>query len=131
VLIPVVGMTEASRLTACLLGCRFGQISFRRSSRGMYLDLVQRTGLAQRMISLETTELTNSVSYLRRGGQDAAVMRWSWQVRGAGIAHRLRAQLSVLLLDGIAWAIGQACCRGEKLGGYWDFPPRVKGCRVP
>jgi allantoin racemase len=35
--IPVIGMTEASLLTACLLGRRFGLISFGQSSRAMYL----------------------------------------------------------------------------------------------
>jgi allantoin racemase len=119
--IPVIGMTEASLLTACLLGRRFGLISFGQSSRAMYLDLVQRAGLTQRMVALETIELPNSASYLREGGQDVAVISASTRlieagadavvVTGAavaGIAHRLRAQLSVPLLDGIACAVGQA-----------------------
>ncbi len=118
--IPVLGMTEASLLTACLLGRRFGLISFGQSSRSMYLDLVQRVGFAQRMAGLETIALTNSAAYLREGGQDAAVIDASERlivagadavvVAGAavaGIAHRLRAQLSVPLLDGIACAVGQ------------------------
>ena len=118
--IPVLGMTEASLLTACLLGRRFGLISFGQSSRSMYLDLVQRVGLAQRMAGLETIELTNSAAYLREGGQDAAVIDASGRLIAAGadavvvagaavagIAHRLRAQLSVPLLDGIACAVGQ------------------------
>ena len=116
--IPVVGMTEASLLTACLLGRRFGLISLGQSSRWMYLDLVQRAGLAQRMVAFETVELA---SYLRQGGQDAAVIDASARlvqagadavvVAGAamaGIAHRLRTQLPVPLLDGIACAVGQA-----------------------
>ena len=119
--IPVVGMTEASLLTACLLGRRFGLISFGQSSRWMYLDLVQRAGLAQRMVAFETVELANTASYLRQGGQDAAVIDASARlvqagadtvvVAGAamaGIAHRLRSQLPVPLLDGIACAVGQA-----------------------
>ena len=86
----------------------------------MYLDLVQRVGLAQRMAGFQTIELTNSAAYLREGGQDAAVIDASERlitagadavvVAGAavaGIAHRLRAQLSVPLLDGIACAVGQ------------------------
>jgi allantoin racemase len=119
--IPVVGMTEASLLTACLLGRRCGLISFGQSSRWMYLDLVQRVGLAQRMVALETIELADSASYLREGGQDAAVSDASARliragaevvvVAGAavaGIAHRLRTQVPVPLLDGIACAVGQA-----------------------
>jgi allantoin racemase len=119
--VPVLGMTEASLLTACLLGRRFGLISFGQISAGMYRDLVQRAGLVQRMAGFETIELTDTASYLREGGQDAAVIDAAQRliavgadavvVAGAavvGIAHRLRAQLSVPLLDGIACAVGQA-----------------------
>jgi allantoin racemase len=119
--IPVVGMTEASLLTACLLGRRFGLISFGQSSRAMYLDLVQRAGVAQRMAGFETIELSNTTAYLREGGQDAAVLDASQRLIAAGadavvvtgaavagIANRLRAQLPVPLLDGIECAVGQA-----------------------
>jgi allantoin racemase len=121
VAIPVVGMTEASLLTACLLGRRFGLIGFGRSSDAMYRDLVQRAGLTQRLAGFETIELTNSASYLSEGGQDAAVVAASERLIAAGadavvvagaavagIAYRLRAQVSVPLLDGIACAVGQA-----------------------
>ena len=82
--IPVVGMTEASLLTACLLGRRFGLISFGHSSRWMYLDLVRRAGLSQRMASFETIELSNSATYLSEGGQDAAVIDASGRLIAAG-----------------------------------------------
>jgi allantoin racemase len=87
----------------------------------MYLDLVQRAGLTQRMVALETIQLTNSASYLSEGGQDAAVIEASARLTEAGadavvvvgaamagIARRLRAQLSAPLLDGIACAVAQA-----------------------
>ena len=74
VAIPVIGMTEASLLTACLLGRRFGLINFGQSGRSMYLDLVQRAGLSQRMTDLEAIDLANSSAYLHEGGQDAAVI---------------------------------------------------------
>jgi allantoin racemase len=119
--IPVVGMTEASLLTACLLGRRFGLISFGHTSRAMYSDVVQRAGLSQRMAGHETIDLASSASYLREGAQDAAVIDSAGRlmvagadavvVAGAavaGIAHRLRAQVAVPLLDGIACAVGQA-----------------------
>ena len=72
------------------------------------------------MAGSETIELTNSAAYLREGGQDAAVIEASDRlvatgadavvVAGAalaGTARRLRARLSVPLLDGIACAVGQ------------------------
>jgi allantoin racemase len=121
VAIPVVGMTEASLLTACLLGRRFGLISFGQASRAMYLDLVQRAGLSQRMAGFETISLSDTATYLLESGQDAAVIDASGRlitagadavvVAGAavaGIAHRLRGHVSVPLLDGIACAVGQA-----------------------
>jgi allantoin racemase len=119
--IPVVGMTEASLLTACLLGRRFGLISFGQASRWMYLDLVQRAGLSQRMAGFETIDLSSAATYLLEGGQDAAVIDASGRLIAAGadavvvtgaavagIAHRLRADVAVPLLDGIACAVGQA-----------------------
>ena len=117
--IPVLGMTEASLLTACLLGRRFGLISFGQSSRSMYLDLVQRVGLVQRVAGFETMEPTDSAPICARAGRmrrlsthrAADRRRRRCGGRGgaavAGIAHRLRAQLSVPLLDGIACAVGQ------------------------
>jgi hypothetical protein len=84
VAIPVIGMTEASLLTACLLGRRFGLISFGQSSRSMYLDLVQRAGLWRRMTGLETIDLSNSSAYLHEGGQDAAVIDASARLIAAG-----------------------------------------------
>jgi allantoin racemase len=73
------------------------------------------------MAGFETIEPTNSAAYLREGGQDAAVIDASGRLDAAGadvvvvagaavagIAHRLRAQLTVPLLDGIACSVGQA-----------------------
>ena len=87
----------------------------------MYLDLVQRAGLWQRMTDLETIDLANSPACLHDGGQDAAVIDASARLIAAGadtivvaaaavagIGHRLRAQLTVPLLDGIACAVSQA-----------------------
>ena len=73
------------------------------------------------MADFETIDLANSSAYLHEGGQDAAVIKASGRLIAAGadtivvagaavagIAHRLRAHLSVPLLDGIACAVGQA-----------------------
>ena len=95
--IPVIGMTEASLLTACLLGRRFGLISFGQSSRGMYLDLVRRAGLARRMAAFETIELVDSMSYLREGGQDAAVIDASARLIEAGADAVVVAGAAVML----------------------------------
>jgi len=119
--IPVIGMTEAALHTACLLGRRFGLISFGNSSRWIYLDLVRRSGLLERMVALETIELTSTADYLREGAQDRLVCEASARLVSAGaeavvvtgaavagIAHRLAPRVSVPLVDGIGCAVGQA-----------------------
>jgi allantoin racemase len=115
--IPVIGMTEAALHTACLLGRRFGLISFGDSSRWMYLDLVRRSGLLERMVALETIELTSTAD----GAQDRLVREASARLVSAGaeavvvtgaavagIAHRLAPRVPVPLVDGIGCAVGQA-----------------------
>lgn len=119
--IPVIGMTEASLLTACSLGRRIGVISFGLSSRGMYLDLLDRIGLSRRIAGLETVDLTSKDAYLREGGQDALTLDATARLVAAGadvvvvtgaavagIAHRLRDQAPVPLVDGIGCAVAQA-----------------------
>jgi allantoin racemase len=119
--IPVVGMTEASLHTACLLGRRFGLISFGNSSRTLYADLVARIGLGSRMAAFETIALSGAAAYLREGSQDEAVRAAAARlitagaevvvVTGAavaGIAHRLQGSIAVPILDGIGCAVRQA-----------------------
>ena len=102
------GMTEAALHTACLLGRRFGLISFGRSSRRMYDDLVRRCGPAERMAAFETIDLTTAANHLREGAQDQLVLEASDRlieagadvvvVTGAavaGIAHRLGSRVPV------------------------------------
>ena len=119
--IPVIGMTEAALHAACLLGRCFGLISFGTASRWMYLDLVRRCGLLERMVAHETIDPTTTANYLREGAQDGLVCEAAARlvvagadvvvVTGAavaGIAHRLAPQVPVPILDGIGCAVGQA-----------------------
>jgi allantoin racemase len=121
--IPVIGMTEAALHTACILGRRFGLICFGTRSRWMYLDLVRRSGLLERMVALETVEPTTTAEYLREGAQDPLVSEAAARLVSAGadvvvvtgaavagIAHRLAPQVSVPMVDGIGCAVGQAEC---------------------
>ena len=108
--IPVIGMTEAALHTACLLGRRFGLISFGTASRWLYLDLVRRSGLLERMVAFETIELTTtenicakvhrtSLSVRRPSGLSRPVpRRWSsrvppWQALRTGLPHWFRRRL--------------------------------------
>lgn len=115
---PVVGMTAAALHTACLVGRRFGLITFGAGSRGMYLDLVAAEGLAPRMAGCETIELESAAAYLDTERLEAAVLAAAARLHGAGAASvvvagaatagmsaRLQARAPVPLLDGMACAM--------------------------
>ena len=111
--IPVIGMTEAALHTACLLGRRFGLISFGNSSRWIYLDLVRRSGLLERMVALETIELTSTADYLREGAQDRLVCEASARLVSAGA--------EAVVVTGAAVAGTPACSAGIGPAGGWDW----------
>lgn len=56
--IPVVGLTEAGLLTACMLGGRIGVITFGRRVRPLYDELIAGYGLASRIAGWRTLEST-------------------------------------------------------------------------
>lgn len=119
--IPVIGMTEAALHTACLLGRRYGAISFGGGSRGMMLDVVARTGLAGRMVAMEIIEPAGTAEFLRAGALDDAICETAVRLAAggaeavvvcgaamAGVGHRLQPRVAVPLLDGIGCAVRQA-----------------------
>lgn len=118
---PVIGMTAAALHTACLMGRRFGLVTFGRVSRGMYLDLVDASGLGRRMAGCETVELDSVAAYLDTARLDAAVLAAAGRLRDegaasvviagaatAGMARRLQPDAPAQLLDGIGCAVRQA-----------------------
>src|SRR5439155_26545366 len=91
------------------------------ASRRMYLDLVRRCGLLERMVALEPIELSSMANYLREGARVELVCEASARLVAAGaeavvvtgaavagIAHRLAPQVPVPMMDGIGCAVGQA-----------------------
>lgn len=118
---PVVGMTAAALHTACLLGKRFGLITFGQGSRAMYLDLLEQSGLAARSVGCETIELDSVAGYFAPGALDGAALAATQRLAAsgaasvviggaatAGMARRLQSAAPVPLLDGIACAVRQA-----------------------
>ena len=117
--IPVIGMTEASLHTACLIGRRFGLITFGTLSRTLYVDLVRERGLQDRMADCVSIEVASVAAYLEPAALDKLVCDAAYALaadRGAdvvvicgaavaGIAARLQPQLQVPLLDGIGCAV--------------------------
>ena len=118
--IPVIGMTEASLHTACLLGRRFGVITFGSASLPMYLDLIDGLGLSSRLAGYESVDVTSVDAYLEAAAfdqivRDAAIRLAAMAdvvvVCGAavsGIAARLQPTVAFPLLDGIGCAVRQA-----------------------
>ena len=117
--IPVVGMTEASLHTACLIGRRFGLITFGTPSRSLYVDLVRERGLQDRMAGCISIDVASVATYLEPAAfddlvadaADSLVVDHDANVvvicgaAVAGIAARLQPRLAVPLLDGIGCAV--------------------------
>ena len=116
---PVVGMTEAACLTACMVGARFGLLTL--GGVETYRELVGRHGLSSRLSGLEGLDATpqdavrdpaaveamvlQGIARLVQGGADAVVLGGAAL---AGMAARLNPRAPVPLLDGIACAVKQA-----------------------
>lgn len=120
--VPVVGMTEAGLLTACMLGGRIGVITFGQRVLPLYRELVASYGLASRIAGWRTLE--SSAAY-QRGAHDAldrelvAAARELVERDGAetvlltgavmaGVPARLQKDVPVPLIDCIACAVHQA-----------------------
>lgn len=120
--IPVVGMTEAALLTACMLGGRIGVVSFGRRVAPLYRELVGGYGLAGRIAGWRVIE---SAAPYRPGGRDGIRPEIAAQaldlierdgaevivVTGAvmaGLQSDLQPELPVPVLDGISCAVPQA-----------------------
>jgi allantoin racemase len=117
--IPVVGMTEASLHTACLIGRRFGLITFGTLSRTLYLDLVRQRGLQDRMAACVSIDIASVAAYLQPAAFDQQVCDAAHALvtdsnadvvvicgaAVAGIAARLQPRIEAPLLDGIGCAV--------------------------
>ena len=120
--VPVVGMTEAGLLTACMLGGRIGVITFGSRVLPLYHELVASYGLASRVAGwrvLESTAayargahdaldreiVTAALSLIERDGAETVVLTGAVM---AGVPARLQRELPVPLIDCIACAVQQA-----------------------
>ena len=120
--IPVVGMTEAGLLTACMLGGRIGVITFGRRVLPLYHELVASYGLATRIAGWRTLESTAAYArgahetldaeitaaacdLVERDGAETVVLTGAVM---AGVPARLQMCVPVPLIDCLACAIRQA-----------------------
>ena len=113
---PVLGMTEAACLTACMLGARFGLVTL--GGVEMYSELMARHGLATRCAGLEGVDATPPQALEDPEGVAAKVGAAEHDGIGAlgheagdrgaalaGMEERLRRDASVPLLEGIACGV--------------------------
>ncbi len=113
---PVVGMTEAACFSACLVGARFGLVTF--GGIETYRERIGQHGLAGRLSGLvgvaatpqETladpvgveAKVLAGITTLVAGGADAVVLGGAAL---AGMAPRLQGRVPMPLLDGIVCAV--------------------------
>ena len=113
---PVVGMTEAACLTACLAGGRFGLVTF--GGAETYRERIAQHGLSVRLAGLTGIDATpqdavrdpedvarrlqSAITRLATEGADSVVLGGAAL---AGMAPKLQPHSPVPLLDGIACGV--------------------------
>lgn len=120
--IPVVGMTEAGLLTACMLGGRIGLVTFGRRVLPLYRELVASYGLADRVAGWRTLESTAAYGpgghpeldgeivaaasdLVERDHAEVVILTGAVT---AGVPARLQPDVPVPLVDCIVAGVGQA-----------------------
>jgi allantoin racemase len=116
---PVVGMTEAACLVGCMVGGRFGIVTF--GGIETYRELVARHGLSSRLAGLAGVDATPQQAVADPDGVGAKVLAavGSLAAQGAdsvvlagaalaGFDRRLQSRAPVALLDGMACGVRMA-----------------------
>jgi allantoin racemase len=120
--VPVVGMTEAALLTACMLGGKIGLIGFGRRVWPIYRELVEGYGLAGRIAGSRVLENTSAYKpgdysaldaelvataqdLIEKDGAESIILLGAVM---AGASRRIEARVPVPVLDGMRCAIPQA-----------------------
>ena len=120
--VPVVGMTEAMLLTACMLGGRIGLVSFGQRVQQLYREVVDGYGLSTRIAgwrNLESTAAYQDGDYTELDRALVAASRSLIEQDGAeviallgavmaGVPRRIQDQVPVPVLDGIRCGVPQA-----------------------
>lgn len=126
---PVIGMTEAACLLACLCGPRFGVLTLGQEMASLYHDHVCELGLGQRLAGVAAPEasaafeapaesvsaqllelLTDAAQPLLQNGAEAIVLAGAVL---CGYAPALQQRLGKPVLDGVACAVQLARARLE------------------
>ena len=120
--VPVVGMTEAALLTACMLGGPIGLISFGKRVWPIYRELIAGYGLSGRIAGSRVLENTTAYrpgdytaldnelvatahDLIEKDGAESIVVLGAVM---AGAARRIEDRIPAPVLDGMRCAIPQA-----------------------
>lgn len=117
--LPIVGMAQASIVTAALLGERFSIVTFTPLMSRWYLDSVEDSGLMDRFLGVKTPEADKLDAFAGQSSMETELLRLINKtidddgadvvILGgaplAGMATRLQGQVNALLLDPISSAI--------------------------
>ena len=120
--IPVVGITEAALLTACMLGTRIGVIIFGKRVLPLYQETALLRGLAGRISGWRALEsqapygdgdqsavdqlvVDAALDLIERDGCEVIVLAGAVM---AGVPRRLQARIPVPVVEGVSCAVAQA-----------------------
>lgn len=120
--IPVVGITEAALLTACMLGGRIGVIVWGRRVLPVYQELVAGYGLSSRIAGWRALESGAPYAAGDQGDADALAIAAARDLVErdqaevivltgavmAGVPERLQPAIDVPFLDGVTCGVRQA-----------------------
>ncbi|MCZ8185847.1 MAG: aspartate/glutamate racemase family protein [Beijerinckiaceae bacterium] len=138
--VPVIGMSEAAMLTACMLGKRFGIVSFAAQMAPWYEECVESHGLMGRCAGIFCLrEAFTSIIDVAAEKQEALVALAGEAVAQgadvvilagaplAGLAREVAAHIPVPLVDQVQAAVRQA----ETLAALAPLKARTGGFRRP
>ena len=120
--IPVVGLTEAALMSACLLGKRFSIVAISQRIRAWYRETVEHAGLASRLASIRGLDepladignvqgdqgerlVALAEACVDEDGADVIVLAGAPL---AGLARSLQGRLPVPAVDGVSSAVRHA-----------------------
>jgi allantoin racemase len=146
---PVIGMSEAAMLTACMLGKRFGIVSFAAEMAPWYEECVECHGLAGRCSGIHCLDqgfaaiadvqeerqaaLVDLANDAVRAGADVVILSGAPL---AGLAARIADQVPVPLVDQVQAALKQAetlvaLAPRKALAGRFRRPPVKSAIGLP
>ncbi len=120
--IPVLGLTESSLMSACMLGQRFSIIAISRRISAWYRETVQANGLLDRLASIRTLDsAVKNIGAIQNDHADdlKALCTRAIEEDGAdvliiagaplaGLARTIAHQIPVPLVDGVSSAVRHA-----------------------